>query len=177
MSLLIVYGSIEGQTDKIARFIEKLTTEKGEDVRVIDTHNRTSDADFTGVDAVILAASVNERRHSKRFDGFVTSKKAALDSRRMLMISVSENAAFPEAHEDAQDCLEEMRLRAEIDPDSEMLLAGAIRTRHYDYNATQVLKHVVLRGRTYGPSVQDHEFTDCGALGNGISAFLAGETI
>ena len=175
MSLLIVYGSIEGQTEKIARYIEDLAIKRGEDVRVIDTQNRTSDADFTGVDTVILAASVHERWHPERFEVFVTTEQKNLDLRRTLMISVSMNAAFPEGHEDAQDCLEEMKMRTELDPDSEMLVAGAIRAKHYDYYATQVLRHVVLRGRNFDPSVQEHEFTDWDALGDGVSAFLEGK--
>lgn len=175
MSLLIVYGSIEGQTEKIARFIEDLAIRTGETVQVIDTHNRTSDADFTDVDSVILAASVHERRHPERFEVFVTSERKNLDLRRTLMISVSMNAAFPEGHEEAQDYLEEMKMRTELDPDAEMLVAGAIRSRHYDYYATQVLKHVVLRGRNFDPSVQEHEFTDWEALGDGVSAFLEGK--
>ena len=175
MSLLIIYGSVEGQTAKIARFIEKLAIEKGEDVHVFDTHSQNSAADFLEVDSVILAASVHERRHPERFEVFVASEQAALERRRTLMISVSMNAAFPEGRAEAQDHLDEMKMRTELDPDAEMLVAGAIKSRHYDYYATQVLKHVILRGRNYDPALQEQEFTDWDALGDGVSAFLEGK--
>ncbi|MEP6065243.1 MAG: flavodoxin domain-containing protein [Paracoccaceae bacterium] len=177
MSLVIAFGTVEGQTDKIARFIENIVKDTDEDVQVIDTAHQTSTVNFEGVDTVILVASVHERRHPTRFEAFVTSEQKALALRRTLMISVSMSAAFPEGHEDAQSYLDEFKLRTDLDPDAEMLVAGAIRSREYDYYATQVLKHVVLRGRSFDPAVQEHEFTDWEGLGDGVSAFLEGKSI
>ena len=174
MSLVIAFGTIEGQTGKIARFIEKRAKEAGKDVKVIDTTDPSATVNFEGVDTVILAASVHERRHPQQFEVFVASEQAALSQVRTLMISVSMNAAFPEGHDEAQDYLDEMKMRTDFDPDAEMLVAGAIKSREYDYYATQVLRHVVLRGRSYDPAVQEREFTDWEALGDGVSAFLEG---
>lgn len=92
------------------------------------------------------------------------------------MISVSMSAAFPEDHDEAQDYLDEMKIRTELSPDAELLVAGAIRSRECDYYATQVLRHVVLRGRSFDPAVQEHEFTDWEALGNGVHTFLEGKS-
>jgi menaquinone-dependent protoporphyrinogen oxidase len=66
-----------------------------------------------------------------------------------------------------------MKMRTELDPDVEMLIAGAVRTKRYDYYATQVLRHVVLRGRNFDPAVQEHEFTDWDSLAVGVDAFVA----
>lgn len=176
MSLLIAFGSVEGQTGKIARFIARLAEDAGEDVQVVDTARQTTAIDYEGLKAVILAASVHERRHPKRFEAFIASEQATLAQLRTLAISVSMSAAFPEGHDEAQDYLDEMKMRTELSPDAEMLVAGAIRSREYDYYATQVLRHVVLRGRSYDPAVQEHEFTDWEALGNAVRTFLEGKS-
>ena len=76
--------------------------------------------------------------------------------------------------EEAQDYVDELKMRTELDPDGEILVAGAIRSRSYDYFATQVLRHVVLQGRNYDPSVQEHEFTDWETLEDEILSFLNG---
>lgn len=177
MSVIIAFGTVEGQTGKIARFIEKLVKESGEDVQIINTDDQTSNVNFEGVSSAILAASVHERKHPKRFEVFVASEQKALALARTLMISVSMSAAFPEGHEEAQDYLDEMKMRTGFDPDAEMLVAGAIKPREYDYYATQVLKYVVLRGKSFDPAVQEHEFTDWEALGSGVSAFLKGKSV
>ena len=172
MTVLIAYGTVEGQTGKIAQFIETLLVDRGEEVCLFDTSSRTEVADFDDLKKVILAASVHEGRHPKDFEVFLTSHQEQLDARKTLFLSVSLSAAFPEGHAEAQAYADEMKMRTELDPDAEMLVAGAVKTRRYDYYATQVLKHVVLRGRNYDPAVQDHEFTDWDALAEEVTSFL-----
>lgn len=172
MTLLIAYGTVEGQTGKIARHVEDLVQDRQIETRLFDTSNQIDAVSFDGVDRVILAASVHERRHPRDFEVFLTAHQSDLDARKTLMLSVSLSAAFPEGQEEAQDYLDEMKMRTELDPDQEALIAGAVRARRYDYYATQVLKHVVLRGRNYDPAVQEYEFTDWDALAGTIEEFL-----
>ena len=91
------------------------------------------------------------------------------------MLSISLSAAFPEGLEDAQDYLTEMKMRADFEPDEELLVAGAIRTNKYDYFASQIVRHVVLRGRDFDADAGEHEFTDWEKLTSKIKAFLATE--
>ena len=79
---------------------------------------------FDGVDAVILAASVHQRRHPRNFEALLVAHKAELDKRRTLLLSVSLNAAFPEGLEEAQDYVDEMKMRTGFEPDDELLVAG-----------------------------------------------------
>lgn len=175
MSLLIAYGTIEGQSGKIARHIEKLARDSGEEVTLFDTADRTGAVNWEDHDAVVLVASVHERRHPKEFEVFVMAHRDQLEARRVLMLSVSLSIAFPDGAEEAQEYLDEMKMRVQLEPDAEMLVAGAVNTRKYDYYATQVLKHVVLRGRNIDPTVEEHELTDWDALDDGVVAFLEGK--
>ena len=172
MSVLIAFGSIEGQTRKVAHFVEALAKDAGLDVSVHDTSDRLSNVSFDGVDQVILAASVHERRHPKDFELFVSANHDHLEERKTLLLSISLNAAFPGGQQEAQDYMDEMKLRTQLEPTDEALVAGAVRKRSYDYYATQILQHVVLRGRNIDPSVQEHEFTDWDALAMKVSTFL-----
>jgi menaquinone-dependent protoporphyrinogen oxidase len=172
MTVLIVFGSVEGQTKKVAKFVEKVSRCAGLSTRLVDAADERETVSFDGVTSVILAASVHERRHPARFEGFVLAHEKELDTRRTMFLSVSLSAAFPEGREDAQDYADEMKMRTEFDPDCELLVAGAVRTRSYDYYATQVLRHVVLRGRNFDPSVQEYEFTDWDELESAVAEFL-----
>lgn len=173
MTILIAYATIEGQTGKIARFIDDTLTTAGHRTRLVDAGDKRAEVSFDGVDRVILAASVHERKHPKTFEVFVAANASALNARPVLLVSVSLSAAFPEGHEEAEDYATEMCMRTGLEPDQTALVAGAVRTGKYDYYATQVLRHVVLRDREFDPSAEEHEFTDWGELKKTVAGFLA----
>ncbi|WP_299652334.1 flavodoxin domain-containing protein [uncultured Tateyamaria sp.] len=172
MRTLIVYGTVEGQTRKIADAVKAHLQEAGEEVVLVDTSERTGTMSFDGVDRVILAASVHERRHPKPFEVFVASSRDDLSRRPMLFLSVSLKAAFADGREEAQEYVDEMKLRTGLNPTMELLVPGAIRSESYDFYAAQVLRHVVLAGQDVDPSARDHEFTDWDALKAAVTRFL-----
>ncbi len=173
MTVLIVYATIEGQTGKIARFIREEIDKAGQTTALIDAADDKIDVTFDGVDRVILAAPVHERRHPKTFEVFLAASQQALAARKTLLISVSLSAAFPEFLEDANDYVVEMEMRTGFEPDVEALVAGAVRSGSYDYYESQVLQHIVLRGKNYDAVGRDHEFTDWAALKETLAAFMA----
>lgn len=174
MTVLIAYGTIEGQTRKIAKFVEKQVRAAGKDVVLFDTADKTGELAFDGIDKVILAASVHEGRHPEPFEIFINSNRKVLAEKPTHLLSVSLKAAFENSREEAQDFADEMKLRTGLDPDSELLVSGAIRSDSYDYYASQVLRHVVLNGQDFDRSIRDHEFTDWDELASSIGNFLKG---
>ncbi len=172
MKVIIAYATLEGQTGKIARFAEAELTALGHEVEVYDVADAARWPTLEGADHVILAASVHERRHPKDFEVFVAARAEDLNMRHTMMISVSLSAAFAEGMAEAQDYVDEMKMRTELEPEKELLVAGAIRTGKYDYFAAQVVRHVVMRGRDFDPAAKEHEFTDWAALAHDISAFV-----
>ena len=173
MAVLIVFDTVEGQTRKIARFVDGKLREAGLESKLYNTADAPPPVSFDGVDRVILAAPVHERRHPKAFEAFIADNRDQLKARRTLMLSVSLKAAFPESLEEAQDFLTEMEMRTDFTPDAEALVAGAVRTLSYDYFASTIVQHVVLRGQDYDLKDGEREFTDWAALEATLQAFLA----
>lgn len=173
MTVLIVYSTIEGQTGKIAEFVADRLRDAGETAQLLDA-DETDEAEFADVDRVVLAAPVHERRHPRAFEAFLTAHAGDLKARPTMLLSVSLSAAFPEGMEEAQDYVDEMTMRTNLEPTEKVLVAGAIRGGAYDYYSQQVLKHVVLGNRDFDPStVTEHEFTDWNVLAAKLDAFLA----
>ena len=172
MTILLIYATIEGQTGKIAKAIQKQLHQDGHDVRVADAGDKAVEVSYDGVEKVILAASVHERKHPKPFEVLVAADRAALENLPTLMISVSLKAAFDETRDEAQDFLDEMKMRTGLVPGQEMLVAGAVHPGYYDYYSDQILRHVILRGQDVDPNAE-HEFTDWAALEAGVKAFVA----
>lgn len=177
MPVLVAYGTVEGQTGKIARFIEKIVQEHGDTATLTDTADPRENVDPAQFSQIVVAASVHERRHPGAFEAFVTANQAILNEKPTLLLSVSLSAAFDEGLEDAQDYADEMKMRTGLLPAGEMLVAGAVRSQSYGYYETQVLRYVVLRDRDYDFSAKEHDFTDWKALRSGVSAFLEGRAV
>lgn len=172
MKVLILYGSIEGQTAKIARVVADEVTAAGHEAMLVDA-DAPEALQLDGVDAAILAASVHQRRHPRQFEALLAGYASQLKDIKTLMLSVSLSAAFPEGQEEANDYLTEMKMRTNFEPDDELLVAGAVKTSSYDYFAMQVVRHVVLRDRNdVDPSQGEHEFTDWDVLGAKVYDFL-----
>ena len=64
MNVQIIYASIEGQTAKIARFVERQLLEAGHRVALVNALG-TSAFSLDNADKIVLAASVHERRHPR----------------------------------------------------------------------------------------------------------------
>ncbi|MEM9344200.1 MAG: flavodoxin domain-containing protein [Pseudomonadota bacterium] len=176
MKVMIAYSSIEGQTAKIARFLESEIQADGHEVALEHVTEDGSPVSFEGYSTVILAGSVHERRHPKAFEVLLASHRDELETRRTLLISVSLKAAFEDGVEEAQDYLDEMKMRTGFTPEREMLVAGAVRSGSYDYFQSQVVQHVLLRGQDYDPSEGEREFTDWSDLSSTVRDFLGAET-
>ncbi|WP_324753256.1 flavodoxin domain-containing protein [Roseovarius sp. Pro17] len=174
MKVLIIYATVEGQTFKIARFAAEHIKELGHEAVLANADDPTK-LDFESMDAVILAAPVHQRRHPKTFEALFEASRSALEQRKTLLMSVSLNAAFPEGLSEAKNYVSELKISTGFTPDVEMLVAGAVRIGEYDYFATQVIQHVVLRDRDYDLSAGEHEFTDWQAVSSEISKFLESE--
>lgn len=172
MTVLIAYGTIEGQTGKIAKFAADVAKELGQEVQLVDTAKMDGPLMLDGVTHVILAASVHERRHPRDFEAAVAAQRAELEERKTLMISVSMKVAFAEGQEDAEDYLKEMLMRTGLTPSDTALVAGAVRPSSYDYFQSEIVRHVVLSGQDVDPADGVSEFTDWDALRNKVTEFL-----
>ncbi len=172
MTTAIIYETLEGQTGKIASFVEDVLRKMDEDVTRIDTADKMASVSFDGIKKVILAAPVHERRHPASFEVFVGASRRDLAARKTLMISVSLSAAFPEGIEEAGEYVTEFEMRTGFKSDVTILAAGAVRPSGYDYFQQQVIRHAVLgdRYQELGGGVQ--EFTDWDALADGVEAFM-----
>lgn len=173
MKVMIIFESVEGQTNKIARFAESTLAAKGHEIQLVDTADRQVEVSYAGIDRVILAAPVHERRHPKSFEVFVAADRELLGELETMMLSVSLKAAFTDSLEEAGDFLTEMEMRTGFEANRKVLVAGAVRPSSYDYFSTQILRHVILEGKDVPIDGETHEFTDWDALDRELTSFVA----
>ena len=172
MSVLIVYGTSEGQTRKIAVWTATHIRERGHQVELQDCAALTSDLKPGAFDAFIVAASVHQEHHQETVTNFVFAHHELLNAKPSALISVSLSAALEDQKTEAQKYVDRFVSVTAWQPRLTLLLGGALRFTTYDYFQEQFVKFVVMK-RSGNPSPErDHEFTDWNALAGFADRFL-----
>ena len=173
MKVLIIYGTTEGQTKKIAETASKQIAAAEHQVELIDSASLTTIPDPSNFDAVILAASVHQERHQDSIINLVLAQRDKLASVPTAFISVSLSAATQDGLAAAQQYVERFTWVTKFEPTRVLLLAGALRYTEYDYFKIQIIKHVVTKNNGTFEATGNHEFTDWDALSKFVDEFLA----
>ena len=172
MNVLIVYGTTEGQTRKIAAWTATHIRERGHQVELRDSAALASDLKLGTCHAFIVAASVHHERHQDAITNFVFAHHELLNTKPSAFISVSLSAVLEDERTEAQKYVDRFVSMTGWQPRMTLLLGGALRFTEYDYFQEQVVKFIVMK-RSGAPSPErDHEFTDWNALADFVNRFL-----
>ena len=172
MNVLIVYGTSEGQTRKIAGWTATHIRERRHQVELQDSAALMSDLKLAGFNAFIIAASVHQEHHQETVTNFVFAHHELLNAKPSALISVSLSAALEDQKTEAQKYVDRFVSVTGWQPRMTLLLGGALRFTKYDYFQEQFVKFVVMkRGGDPSPE-RDHEFTDWNALAGFADRFL-----
>jgi menaquinone-dependent protoporphyrinogen oxidase len=74
VNVLIIYGTTEGQTRKIAEWTATYVRERGHEVELRDSAGPASCSDLETFHAFIIAASVHQECHQDNITNFATAR-------------------------------------------------------------------------------------------------------
>jgi menaquinone-dependent protoporphyrinogen oxidase len=172
VNVLIVYGTTEGQTRKIAEWTATHIRECGHQVELRDSAAFTSDSDFGTFHALIVAASVHQQQHQETITDFVIAHRELLNARPSAFISVSLSAVLEGGQTEAQEYVDRFVSVTGWQPRMTLLLGGALRFTEYDYFQEQIVKFIVMKGSGAARTEGDREFTNWNALAGFVNGFL-----
>lgn len=171
MKLLIVYGTTEGQTRKIAEYLRAEAEKAGAQAAICDVSCAPIAPD--GYDGVIIASSIHMHRYQSSIDHYLRAHLGTLNELPTAFISVSLTAASddPESwHE-----LEEITARFLIDtgwkPSVIHQVAGALRFTEYDFMKKFMMRLIAGRNGEKN-TTGDKEYTDWHKLSAFLSEFM-----
>lgn len=174
MKFLLVYGTTEGQTRKIARFVTDHLAQQGQETQVVDAADAAA-ADPRECDAVIIAASLHAGRYQSAVIHFVRKHLAAIGARPNAFLSVSLAAASDDA-DDVQGlerCVAEFAHQTGWTPGRIHHVAGAFRYTSYDFLKRWAMKYIAYRKGAPTDTSRDHELTDWADLARFADTFMA----
>lgn len=171
MKVLVVYGTTEGQTLKIAEHVAERLRHGGHPVELFDSARPSTDLNVADFGAVVVVGSIHQEVHQQSVIQFVQAHLDALSGKPSLFLSVSLSAAFDDSKADAQGYVERFVADTGWQPTRTDLVAGAVRPSQYDYFEEQLVEHVVLKGRDSVDPEAEQELTDWDALSSTADAF------
>ena len=174
MNILIVFGTTEGHTRKIAQFTADQIRTKF-DATVIDSADPgIDDVKLHGFDGVIVAASLHVGRFQSSIEDFVRKRHQTLNGMRTLFLPVSLSAASKD-DDDIKGLdrgLQQFGSETGWRPGQTHNVAGAFRFTQYDFFKRWGMKLIAYQKGVSTDTSHDLELTDWPALTRVIVDFL-----
>ena len=173
MHVIVIYGTIEGQTRKIARNIAGTVQSAGHDVTVFDSAD-VEDVDTGFADALIVAAPVHAGKYPSSLEYWIKANVDAINRTPSAFVSVSLSAVsgFPEEHREIDSISNAFLAHTGWKPDAVHQAAGALRYLEYDFLKRLLMRHIVKKEGGPVDTSRDHEFTDWDKLAEFVAGFL-----
>lgn len=172
MKILIIYGTSEGHTRKIARYMEEVLQNEGHTVVIADASEQPpSPLDH---DMVLIGASLHMHKYQSSVRQFIMEHLAALNALPSAFFSVCLSVAseikeeHAEAHKIAADFLAETGWHARETGH----IAGALKYTRYDYFKRLIMRMIAKKQGASTNTLKDHEYTDWDEVGRFVLDFV-----
>lgn len=177
-SFLILYGTGEGQTAKIAARIAAAIGERGHETIAIDVRDRPDSFALEEYDAVVVGASIHVGEHQSEVREFVAANRGALSAVPTAFYQVSLSSASEEKRAEAAEYVESFLTETAWHPDRIGQFGGALRFSEYGFLKRLMMKRIAKDLLTDGRDPSgDVEFTDWDAVdafAADVAAFVEG---
>ncbi|MGZ6144201.1 MAG: flavodoxin domain-containing protein [Myxococcales bacterium] len=163
--IVIVYGSTDGQTAKIASRIADTLRAAGREVEMADV--RGAAPSLTGAAAVLVGGSLRFGHYQREIEAFARKNRVALDAVPNVFFAVSISAArsSPRSQAEVQKSIDRFVQTTGWTPQQRATFAGAITWTRYGLG-TKLMLLLLLKmlKATETDTSRDYELTDWAAV-------------
>ena len=160
MKLLILYGTTEGQTRKIAHFMEALLHNAEHQITIADTTaNPPSPKEY---DAVLIGSSIHMHKYQSAVNHYIKKYADELNLIPGAFFSVSLAAAsgMEDEHLEVQKITNDFLKQTGWKPMMTTQIAGALKYTEYDYFKRLIMKLISKKEGGATDTSQDYEYTN-----------------
>ncbi len=174
-TVLVVYGTTEGQTRKVAEFIENALKERGAKVDLLDSASASAALVQPFYAAAIVCGSLHQHHYQASLLRFVQDNAAWLAGIPSAFVAVSLTAVLDdtESRDELREAVEAVFRKAGWTPTITRHAAGALRYTQYDYFKRLIMKLIAKQHGGDTDTTHDHEYTDWDDLTRFVEEFLA----
>lgn len=164
--VLILYGTTDGHTKKIAAALSDTLRAEHCAVTVVDAAAVTADVRPEQFDAVLIAASVHARGHQRSVARWVHAYAAQLNRMPTAFLSVCLGVLErkPEVQREVVEIMRRFEREAGWQPTVDKVVAGALLYRNYGLIKRWIMRRIVAKGGGETDTSKNYEYTDWEAL-------------
>lgn len=164
-SVLVTYGSGEGQTASVAHYVDSVLTVRGFDVTTRHVRD-TADIAVANFDGVLVGVSVRNRRHQPEVLAFVERHRDVLSERPTGFFQLSFASAVPTAwaSEEAREWVDDLVESTGWHPDAVGRFGGAVEYTRYGRVERLLFKLLSMATGLGTDTARDYEYTDWDAV-------------
>jgi len=158
--ILVLYGTSEGQTAKVARFLADALRETGAAADVADAGADWPDA--RRYDAVIVAASIHAGGYQRAVKRWVRAHAGVLNEKPTAFVSVCLAVLQREAkvHQELSAIVDEFVRSTGWRPSTTKYVAGALAYSRYNWFTRLAMVRIARKAGGDTDTSRDHEYTD-----------------
>ena len=162
MHVLILYGSLEGQTEKISQRIAEVIRNKGHQVTTLPAENMTGEnlpGDFT---AAIVGGSIHMGKYPGYVKTFVNKQRDWLNNipSAFFTVCMGINSQKKKSKQQAVHYGEQFLEETGWQPTLSETFAGAVKYTQYNYITRFIMKMISKKEGGSTDTSRDHEYTD-----------------
>ncbi len=174
-SVLVLFGTGEGQTSKVADRIGTTLTDRGHDITTVDVEEVPDGTELDAFDAVLVGSSIHVGKHHAAIREFVRTNAAVLNSLTTAFFQVSLSSAVddPERRAEAARYVDELLEESGWHPDRIGLFGGALRYSKYGFLKRLMLKRIARDATGDVDTSRDYEYTDWDEVATFTADFAA----
>jgi menaquinone-dependent protoporphyrinogen oxidase len=160
--ILIVYGTTDGHTAKIATRLGERLRAEGCDVTVAHAGRVSTDAWPERYDGIVVAASIHIGSYQRPVRRWVQAHAEQLSRMPSAFLSVCLGILErrPEAHQEIQDIILRFLHRTGWRPTVVKPVAGAVRYTRYGWFKKRMMRRMVAKASGDTDTTRDYEYTD-----------------
>jgi menaquinone-dependent protoporphyrinogen oxidase len=158
--ILVLYGTTDGHTAKVARSLAETLRSRGATVDVQNARNGHRPPD--DYDGIIVAASLRGGKYQKAVWGWVRSSRAVLNTKPTAFVSVCLGVLQrdPKVDHMLKTILEGFLDEAGWHPTVTKIVAGALLYTRYNWLLRWFMKRIVAKAGGDTDTTRDYEYTD-----------------
>lgn len=162
MHIIIIYGSLEGQTKKISERIADILQHKGHQTTTLSCEQLPTDFEVADFDAVIIGGSIHINKYPKPLIKFVTTHRDWLSNTpgAFFTVCMAINSQRPKSQEQARRFGVNFLAENSWQPMLNETFAGAVKYTQYGFITRYIMKRISKHEGGSTDTSRDHEYTD-----------------
>ena len=175
MNILILYGTLEGQTAKIAERITAIIRNKGHQVDLLSASLLPDNFSVDHYDAAIIGGPIHMGRYPEPVKKFVTSHCEWLNRAPSAFFTVcmAVNSQHEKSRKEAVRYRDNFIAQSGWHPALLEIFAGAVKYTQYNLITRLIMKWISKREGGSTDTSRDHEYTDWVSVERFAENFIA----